>query len=410
MKYIVVVGDGMADRPLKQLSGKTPLEAAHKTHMDYIARNGRCGLLRTLSEDAPLGSDIANLSLLGYDPKKYHPGGRGPLEAAAMKVPLGEGDIAFRVNLVTEEKGLLKDYSGGHISSREGGELIRAVDAAFGSERINFYPGVGYRHLAVLRKPGVDYRDIIAMPPHDILGRKVQGNLIRAGSKDARHVVDELNRIMKASKEILGSHKVNVKRLGENKDPANMIWLWGGGKKPDMPKFREMFGLSGALISAVDLLRGIGACIGLEVIDVPGATGYFDTDYDKKAEYALAALKRKDFVYLHVEAPDEASHEGNIEEKIRAIEAIDEKILGRILGELEGSDFRLAVLPDHATPIEVKTHTAEPVPFAIYSAGEKGDGLACYSEKEAAKGSYGLREGVELMGLLIDKKANKTKS
>ena len=394
----------MADRSLAKLSGRTPLEAAKKPNMDLLACKGRCGLLRTLSPGMPLGSDIANLSLLGYEPKKYHPGGRGPLEAAAMKVPLNAGDIAFRANLITEERGILKDYSGGHISSREAAELIKALDAALGNEHVSFHPGVGYRHLAVLKKPEADYRDIIATPPHDIVGQKVVENRIKAKTKEASALADELNALMAKSKKILEDHPVNKKRIEEKKDPANMIWIWGGGKKPDMPSFEKMFGLSGALISAVDLLRGIAACIGLEVIEVPGATGYFDTDYDKKAEYALKALKRKDFVYLHVEAPDEAGHEGNVEEKIRAIEAIDGRILGRILSELEGSDFRLALLPDHATPIEARTHTAEPVPFAIYQSGGKGDGLACFSEKEAAKGSYGLREGVELMWLLTGKK------
>ncbi|MEA3255587.1 MAG: cofactor-independent phosphoglycerate mutase [Candidatus Altiarchaeota archaeon] len=401
MKYIIILGDGMADRPLEELGGRTPLEVANKPGMDFIAREGRCGLLKTLSVDMPLGSDIANMSLLGYDPKKYYPGGRGPFEAAAMNVSLGQGDVALRCNLITEEKGILADYSGGHIKSGEAGELIRFMDEKLGSEEINFYPGVGYRHLLVLRNLSVDPGDIICKPPHDIVGQEIDINLVESGSEEAESTVDLLNKLMRDSNKLLCDHPLNKKRIGEGKPPANMLWFWGAGRKPVMPSFEERFGLKGSLISAVDLLKGIGVYLGMEVIEVPGATGYLDTDYGGKAEYAIKALKSNDLVYVHIEAPDEAGHEGNIREKIKAIEAIDELIIERILDEFRGKEFTIAVLPDHATPIEARTHTVDPVPFAIYSTRRKGDSVKIYSEKAAAEGFYGVREGTGFMRLLI---------
>ena len=411
MKYIVVLGDGMADRSLKELSGKTPLEAAHKPAMDYIARNGRSGLLRTLSDELPLGSDIANLSVLGYDPKKYYSGGRGPLEAAAMGVSLDAGDIAFRANLITAEKGMIKDYSGGHVSSKDAKQLIDSLSRELGGDDLEFYPGVGYRNLLVLRDCTIEYSDIVEVAPHDIMGKKISENLIRAKNKKAGKEAERLNRIMEESRAVLEKHQVNKKRVMEGKDPANMVWLWGGGKKPNIPLFKEKYGVSGALISAVDLLRGIAIYAGLKVIDVPGATGYLDTDYGAKAEYALRSLKDNDFVYIHVEAPDEAGHEGLIKEKIKAIEEIDEKIVARILKEMDGQEYRIAVLPDHATPIEARTHTSEPVPFAIYSSPETGcgDGRS-YDERSAACGSYGLLAGNRFMDLFIREKLNRKRT
>ncbi|MBN2250749.1 MAG: cofactor-independent phosphoglycerate mutase [Candidatus Altiarchaeota archaeon] len=403
MKYVVVIGDGMADRPIKDLGYKTPLEAAAKPNMDRIAREGRCGLLKTLSGDMPLGSDVANLSVLGYDPKKYHYGGRGPLEAAAMGIALKEGDIAYRCNLVTEEGGILRDYSGGHISSGEAGILMEHVNEKLGTGNMEFRPGVGYRNLMVLRDSSVDWSDIVETAPHDIVGRSVKGNLLKAGNKEAEPVAEMLNRIMLDSIKMLGEHPINRMRVAEGKLPANMLWFWGGGGKPSMPSFREKYGLKGCMISAVDLLKGIAVYAGLEVINVPGATGYLDTDYAGKAACALSALERCDLAYLHVEAPDEAGHEGNYREKIKAIEAIDEKILGRISRELEGSEHAIALLPDHATPVEARTHTPEPVPFAIYKSSSEGDAVGTYTEKAAKEGSYGLRQGIEFMDLLIKK-------
>jgi len=403
MKYIVVLGDGMADRPLSELGGKTPLEVAKKPGMDYMAKYGRSGMLRTLVQGMPFGSDIANLAVLGYDPKKYYAGGRGAFEAAALRIHLGPSDLAFRCNLITEEKGVLRDYSAGHVSSREAEALIKHVDRVLGNGKMRFYPGVGYRHVMVLKDAGISYEDLLEQPPHDIVGKRIRTNLLKAKNRKAASIVDSLNEVMLSSKKALEGHAINIKRLEEKKLPANMIWLWGAGKKPSMPSFRQKYGLSGALISAVYLLRGLAFCMDLEVVEVPGATGYFDTDYPAKAEYALKALEKNDFVYIHVEAPDEAGHDGNIAEKVKAIEKIDKEIVSRIMEEYGGRECRIAVLPDHATPIEARTHTPDPVPFVIYSPGMEGDGLSCYSEKEAAKGSYGTLDGVKFMEILLKK-------
>jgi len=400
MKYIVVLGDGMSDRPLKKLDGKTPLEVAKKPNMDFIARNGCCGLLKTLSEDMPLGSDIANLSVLGYDPKRYYTGGRGPLEAASMGIKLDKEDIALRCNLITEKNGILKDYSGGHISTEEARELINFVEKKFGTREIEFHPGVGYRHILVLRSNRYSTA-IHCNPPHDIVGKKIVDNLVKPLDESGKETSKLLNKLILESKDILKSHPVNLRRKKNGKLIANMLWFWGAGRKLELPKFKERFGLNGALISAVDLLRGIAVYLGLDVIDVPGATGYLDTDYEGKAERAIKSLETRDFVYIHVEAPDEAGHEGNINKKIKAIEDLDKRLIGKILNSLKGRKFTIAVLPDHATPIEVRTHTTDPVPFAIYSTERKGDFVESYSEKSAEKGSYGIKEGTEFMRLLL---------
>ncbi len=400
MKYIVVLGDGMSDRPLKELGGKTPLEVAKKPNMDFIARNGHCGLLKTLSEDMPLGSDIANLRVLGYDPKKYYTGGRGPLEAASMGIRLRESDIALRCNLITEENGILKDYSGGHISTEEAMELINLVEGRFGTREIEFHPGVGYRHILILKSRRYSTA-IRCNPPHDIMGKKIADNLIKPLDESGRETSRLLNKLILRSKPILESHPVNLRRKKDGKLIANMLWFWGAGKRLELPKFKERFGLNGALISAVDLLRGIGVYLGLDVIDVPGATGYLDTDYEGKADRAIEALEIRDFVYIHVEAPDEAGHEGDVNKKIKAIEDLDKRLIGKILNSLRGREFTIGILPDHATPIEVRTHTTDPVPFAIYSTERKGDSVESYSERSAELGSYGIKEGTEFMNLLL---------
>lgn len=400
MKYIVVLGDGMSDRPLKELGGKTPLEVAKKPNMDFIARNGRCGLLKTLSGDMPLGSDIANLTILGYNPKRYYTGGRGPLEAASMGIKLDKEDIALRCNLITEKNGTLEDYSGGHISTEEAKELINFVEEKFGTQDIEFHPGVSYRHILVLRSDRYS-ADIQCMPPHDIVGKKIVDNLVKPSSESGRDTADLLNRLILESKNLLKSHPINLNRKKNGRLTANMLWFWGAGKRLELSKFKEKFRLNGALISAVDLLKGIAVYLGLDVIDVPGATGYLDTDYEEKADKAIEALKKRDFVYIHVEAPDEAGHEGNIDKKIKAIEDLDKRLIGRILNSLKSGEFTIAVLPDHATPIEVCTHTLDPVPFAIYSTERGGDSVKSYSEKSAGKGSYGIKEGIEFMNLLL---------
>jgi len=390
MKYIVLVGDGMADYPLEELNGKTPLQAARTPNMDFIASNGKNGVVRTVPRGMAPGSDVANLSILGYDPRKYYPG-RGPLEAASMGVSLGKGEVAFRCNLVTVKNGVLIDYSAGHISSEEARTLIEYLDEKLdGNAR--FYPGVSYRHILVL-KGG---EDAACTPPHDIVGRSIEEYLPM--DRDA----EILRRLMHDSAHLLECHEVNEKRKREGKNPANMIWPWGPGRSPNMPSFEEKFGVRGSVIAAVDLIKGIGKCIGLKVIDVPGATGYLDTNYEGKADYALKSLANRDFCFVHVEAPDEAGHSGDMEAKIKAIENFDEKVVGRVLRGLKRYDkYRIMVLPDHPTPISIRTHTCDEVPFAIFSPSDATDDVKAFDESSARKGALGAVEGKELMELFI---------
>lgn len=382
MKYVIILGDGMADEPLAELGGRTPLEYAEIPNMDRIAREGRCGMLRTVPDEFEPGSDIANLSILGYDPRTTYTG-RGPLEAASMGVSLQDGEIAYRCNLVTVRDGMMEDFNAGHISSTEGAELLRDLDTALGDVRV--YPGVGYRNLMVVsRALGAE-----TTAPHDIVGQPIEDYLPRGG--DAEILLDCIER----SEEVFANHPVNLRRLQEGKAPATGIWPWSGGKKPSLAPFQEKYGLSGGMISAVDLLRGIACLAGMEVIHVPGATGFLDTDYEAKARYAVNALDRLDFVYVHVEAPDEAGHMGSVEEKVRAIERLDEAI-GIVL---DRPDTTVAVLPDHPTPIRHKTHTMNPVPFALLGKGK--DDVQAFSEREAAKGSFGLIQAPDFLSLLF---------
>lgn len=389
MKLVVLLGDGMADLPLAALQGKTPLQAAKKPNIDRLARLGRSGLAQTVPEGFPPGSDVANLSVMGYAPSKHYTG-RAPLEAAAMGVALAPDDIAFRCNFVTVEDGIMKDYSAGHITTEEGGELIEAVQPLMPERRL--YAGVSYRNLLVL-KAGAK---AVCTPPHDISDQPVAEHL--PSGPDSKQLI----KLMEAARPILARHSVNKKRIAAGKHPANAIWLWGQGPAPVMPTFAEKYGLKGAMISAVDLLKGIGRYAGLEVIDVAGATGNIDTNYEGKVQATLEALKSCDFVYLHIEAPDEAGHEGNIELKVRAIELFDEKVVGPVVEGLEksGEDWRVLVLPDHATPISIKTHSRDPVPFAIMGTGIEADGVERFDEDAAKRGAYGLVEATKLVGMM----------
>lgn len=390
MKYIVLVGDGMADYPVPELGGLTPLQAADTPNMDFIAKHGKSGVAKTVPEDKPPGSDVANLSIMGYDPDKYY-SGRGPLEAASIGIKLEKDDIAFRCNLITEKNGLLADYSSGHISTEEAGILIKAVDLELGKS-CRFHAGVSYRHLLVMKQG----ENALCIPPHDVVGQSIAD--IMPQGDDSKELISLINE----SRSILENHEVNIKRKRSGKNLANLIWPWGQGKAPDMPLFKDMFNVSGSLISAVDLLKGIGKYAGLDIIDVPGATGYLDTNFSGKAQYALDSLKRHDFVLVHVEAPDEAGHMGNIEAKIKAISDFDEKVVGGMLNELGGfGDYKIMVLPDHPTPISIKTHTRDPVPFAIYSSIESADYVDKFDEFAAKEGIFGLVEGHRLMNLLI---------
>ncbi len=390
MKLVVLLGDGMADLPLAALQGKTPLQAAKKPNMDRLARLGRNGLTQTVPEGFPPGSDVANLSVMGYAPSRHY-SGRAPLEAAAMGVQLAEGDIAFRCNFVTIVDGVMLDYSAGHITTKEGRELIEALQPLMPQRRL--YAGVSYRNLLVLQSGA----RALCTPPHDISDQPVAEHLPRGPDSEL------LTRLMNAAQPILARHPVNEKRIAAGKHPANAIWLWGQGPAPIMPSFAEKYGRKGAMISAVDLLKGIGRYAGLQVIDVTGATGNIDTNYEGKVQAALEALKSCDFVYLHVEAPDEMGHEGNTELKVRAIELFDEHVVGPVVEGLQksGEDWRVLLLPDHATPISIKTHSRDPVPFTIAGAGVEPDGVESFDEDAAKRGGFGLVEATELVGMLI---------
>ncbi len=403
MKYVIVLTDGAADYPLEELGGRTPLEAAATPHLDRLARRGAGGKLRTIPPGLPPGSDVANLSILGYNPVRLYTG-RGPLEAASLGIKLEDDDIAFRCNLVTVSDNILADYSAGHISSREGGVLIELLEERLGGQGLRFYPGKSYRHLLVIKEQLLEegHGGLRTTPPHDITGQAISPHLPRGrGSRLLKDLITQ-------SRIILSDQELNEIRIDLGENPANMIWPWGEGKPPKLKSFREKFGVSGALISAVDLLQGLARIIGMEVILVPGATGYFDTDYAGKGRAARESLEDHDLVYLHVEAPDEAGHGGNITEKIKALERIDEHIIGPLLaaGEERG-DLRIAVLPDHATPIPVRSHVSDPVPFVIWGKGIEADRMESFSEKEAARGRYRQRNGYKFMKLLLagEKKA-----
>ncbi len=396
MKYVVLVPDGAADRPLRGHGGATPLQAARVPNMDFLAREGICGTAVTVPEGMPAGSDVANYSLMGYDPREYY-SGRGPLEAASMGIELGPEQVAFRCNLVTERGGRLADYSAGHITTAEARELILTLRERLDDEFTAFYPGVGYRHLLVLK--GLRHLEDRCFPPHDVVGSEIEG-ILPEGPGAPR-----LNALMRLSRRLLAEHPVNRRRVAEGLPPANLIWPWGQGRTPSLPAFAQKYGLRGAIITAVDLLKGLGKLAGLEVVDVPGATGYYDTDYSAKAAYARECLRRLDLVYIHVEAPDEAGHEGSWEEKVRALERIDELILGPLLDETVrwGEDFAFLVVPDHPTPLEVRTHVADPVPFAIYYPQAAPDGCRAFDERAVAEGSFHACEGWKLMDMFLEK-------
>lgn len=397
MKYLVLLGDGMSDERLPQLENKTPLQVASTPNMDFMAKRGVLGLAQTVPKGYPPGSDVANLSVFGYDPRDCYTG-RSPLEAASMGVELAPEDVAFRLNLVNLEARatalLMKDYSAGHISTEEGRELVAAMQESLGSDEFRFCPGISYRHLLVW-KGGNDR--IEAVPPHDITGQSILDYLPKGDG------ADKLIRLMNDTQLLLHNHPQYKKRKDAGKIPANSAWFWGQGKAPQMDTFSEKFGLTGAVISAVDLVRGIGVYAGLEVIKVPGATGYIDTNYSGKAQAALEALERVDYVYLHVEAPDEAAHSGNLDHKLQAIEDFDAKIVGPVLeGVKKFGECRILCTPDHPTPVARMTHTSDPVPFIIYG-GEQTEksNVAGYDEESAEKTGVLVSEGYRLMEMML---------
>lgn len=397
MKTVILLGDGMADEVYTQLGDKSPLQAAKTENMDFMAKHGVTGLAYTVPDGLPPGSDVANLSVFGYNPRNCYTG-RSPLEAISMGVNLGSEDVAFRMNLVTLKPHgssiYMEDFSAGHISTAEAAELIKTLQKELGNAEFEFYPGVGYRHLMVWRA-GKD--KMTATPPHDITGRAVLDYLPQGEGADT------LNSIMNSCQMLFHDHPINKKRKENGKLPATSVWLWGHGKVPKIASFKETFGLSGAVISAVDLIKGIGICAGLDSINVEGATGYIDTNYIGKAEAALAALETHDFVYVHVEAPDEASHAGSMQDKLKAIEDFDRLVVGTVLeGIKKFGDYAVLCCPDHPTPVRLMTHTSEPVPFVIYRGGEgDGNGAESYSEAEAKKTGL-VMEGHNLLPTLLN--------
>ena len=396
MKYIILLGDGMADEPIESLCNQTPLQFARTPNMDRLAKKGNTGLLATVPEGMHPGSEVANLSVLGYDPRLVLEG-RGSLEAASMGVDILPGELGMRCNLICIENGKIKNHSAGHISNEEAEVLIHFLNEKLGNERVQFFPGVSYRHLLKLKDGD---KRIDCTPPHDVRGTNFRDVLIRPLVPESQATADFLNDLIVRSQALLENHPVNLKRKSEAKDPANSIWPWSPGYKPQMKKLSEEYPIrSGAVISAVDLIKGIGIYAGLESISVVGATGLYNTNYEGKAEAALKALKEKDFVYLHIEASDEAGHEGDVELKVKTIEDIDSRVLKTLMEETEKWDepVAIALLPDHPTPCRIKTHTNSPVPFVIYKPGETPDEVTEYNEFSVEKGKYGLLKGNEFV-------------
>ena len=403
MKYIIVLGDGMADEPIEALENKTPLQAVSKPAIDWVAAHGRSGMLATVPAGFAPGSEIANLSVLGYDvPKVFE--GRGSLEAASMGVKIEDGEMAMRCNLITIEDGRIKNHSAGHISNAEAAELIAFLQKELGGEDVNFFPGVSYRHL--LKIKGGSKR-IVTTPPHDVPGTPYKDVLVRAADTDGEPTARQLNELIERSMTLLENHPVNLARKAAGKDPANSIWPWSPGYRPQMQTLMQRYGIgSGVVISAVDLIKGIGVYAGLESIDVEGATGLYNTNYEGKAQAAIEALRTHDFVFLHIEASDEAGHEGDVALKMKTIEYLDRRIVKPILDAVSTWDepVSIAILPDHPTPCALRTHTSKPIPFTIYRTNEPGDEVQAFDEFAARKGSYGDLSGDQFMERFILRK------
>lgn len=398
MKYIVIVPDGVADYPVEELNGQTPLAYAKTPHMDFLAQNGTVGLVQTIPEGLPAGSDIGNLSALGYDPQKSF-SGRAPLEAANLNITLTDNEVVFRCNVVTVTNDIMSDYSAGHISSQEAEKLITTLNEKLGTSSIRFYPGKSYRHLLTLKTPlAATLAQLRCTPPHDILNQDIKSFLPSGDGSE------QIIKMMRGSQEILKDHPVNLARQANNQNPANMIWLWGQGQKPRLPSFQEKFQLSGSVISAVDLVNGIGKLAGLQVISVPGVTGYYDTNYRGKADYALRSLAHRDFVFIHIEATDEASHNGDLKMKVACTERIDNEVVAPILDYAKKhDDVRILILPDHRTPVIKRTHTKEPVCFVMFGKKVPKTNSSSFCESEAERSKVFFDSGEELMSFFIKK-------
>lgn len=403
MKYIIILGDGMADEPIAELGGKTPLEAASTPHMDWLAKHSRLGLLNTVPQGYAPGSEVAHLALLGYDLDKVFEG-RGTLEAASMCIAVEPGEMAMRCNIICIEDEKIKNHSAGHISDEEARELIDYLNEELSDERVRFFPGVSYRHLIKIK--GGDKR-IKCTPPHDVPGTPYKDVMVEALVPEAEETARLINELTLRSQELLSKHPVNLKRVAEGKDPANSIWTWSPGYKPAMETLGEKFGIkNGTVISAVDLIRGIGVYCGLKPLIIDGATGLWNTNYEGKAQAAINALKNgSDFVFLHVEASDEAGHEGDYELKKRTIESLDERICRPVIEAMKEIDepVSIAILPDHPTPCRIRTHSSNPVPFLIYRPGQEPDDVEVMTESAAEKGSYGTMSGDEFIKEFLKK-------
>lgn len=403
MKHIIILGDGMAGWPIKALNGQTLLQAAYTPFMNELARKGRTGRLMTVAPGFHPGSEVANMSVLGYDLDKVYEG-RGPLEAASIGVELQPGELALRCNIICITEDCIKNHSAGHISTEEADELIKALQEALGNDRVRFHTGVQYRHLLVIK--GGDKR-ISCTPPHDVPGQPYRPRMVRANVPEAQETAELINDLILRSQEVLKNHPVNLRRMEQGKDPANSIWPWGGGFRPQMEHLSEKFPevKSGTVISAVDLIRGIGHYAGFDTPEVEGATGLFDTNYENKVSVALDALRKQDFVYLHIEASDEAGHEGNMDLKKRTIEDLDNRVVRPIYEAVKNWEepVSIAILPDHPTPCSLRTHTSEPVPFLIWNPEIQPDNVETFDEVSALHGSYGLLQKDEFIQAFMSK-------
>jgi 2,3-bisphosphoglycerate-independent phosphoglycerate mutase len=399
MKYIIILADGMSDEPIARLGNKTPVMAANTPHLDALCAKSRTGLLKTVPDGFLPGSEVANLGVLGYDVHEVFEG-RGVLEAASMGVEIKPGDLALRCNLICLENGLIKNHSAGHISSADSHELIDFLNRELGTKDISFYKGVSYRHLLVLKNGN---KDLACTPPHDVPGTEFDQVLIKPKNPNAAQSAELLNNLVYRSQKLLADFPVNINRAKNGKDPANSIWPWSPGYKPQMKTYQELYGKTGAVISAVDLIYGIGAYAGLDAIKVDGSTGLFDTNYEGKAKAAVNALKKYDFVFLHIEASDEAGHEGDVDLKIKTIEYLDERVIKNIVKESAKMQepVAIALLPDHPTPCEKRTHTMDPVPFLIYFPGTAPDNVKIYNEKSVKDGYFGKLVGDEFIKLFF---------
>lgn len=396
MKYVVVLYDGMADYPVPALGGKTPMMCAKKPNMDFLAKRSEVGLIKTVADGLKPGSDVANMSVLGFDPMKYYTG-RSPLEAASIGIDMKPSDVSLRTNLVTlseddlpYEQKTIEDYCADDISTEEAEILIKYIDEKLGTDEFRFYPGVSYRHCLIWNNGTTDLGKMT--PPHDITGKVITEYL--STSENAKPLIE----LMKKSYDLLKDHPVNIARKKAGKRPANSIWLWGEGKRPALSPFEEIYGIKGAVVSAVDLIKGIGGCAKMEVAEVEGATGYIDTNFEGKAKATIDCLERNDLVYVHFEAPDECGHRNEPENKVRAIELIDERVLPIIFDGLKKyDDYKIMILPDHPTPIVTRTHASDPVPYLIYHKQNEIDGVDTINEETAKETGNFIEKGPSIM-------------